>query len=146
MSRFAGASCKSILYCNPEHPPPITATLSTPVARPCFASNVLTLFAALAVNFMSRSSPVRKDGAEAGLLATALIIVALNVPGSLRAVNCRYWRGCRVRREQSRGAGLARAREFNWNISVEKTLSLCQNATRTVGQVGMSNPAIIETV
>src|SRR5688500_15117455 len=47
ISRFAGASCKSILYCKPEQPPPITATRSTPLGRPCFDSSVLTRFAAL---------------------------------------------------------------------------------------------------
>src|SRR5438477_10269272 len=31
MSRLAGPSTKSILYCNPEHPPPITATRKAPL-------------------------------------------------------------------------------------------------------------------
>src|ERR1700748_98077 len=31
MSRFAGPSTRSILYCKPEHPPPITATRNAPV-------------------------------------------------------------------------------------------------------------------
>src|SRR5205807_4665924 len=30
MSRFAGPSTRSILYCNPEQPPPMTATLKAP--------------------------------------------------------------------------------------------------------------------
>src|SRR5438067_10739797 len=32
MSRLAGPSTRSILYCNPEQPPPITATRSAPCA------------------------------------------------------------------------------------------------------------------
>src|SRR5205807_8344691 len=39
MSRLAGPSTRSILYCNPEQPPPITATRSAPVARPCFSKS-----------------------------------------------------------------------------------------------------------
>src|SRR5277367_916980 len=74
MSRLAGPSCKSILYCKPEQPPPTTATRNTPFARPCFVSNVETFCAALAVSLTRRSSPVRKFGAAAGLLARLAII------------------------------------------------------------------------
>src|SRR5262245_42648752 len=61
-SRFAGPSCKSILYCNPEQPPPTTATRSTPFGRPCLASSEPTFFAAVGVTRISRSSPWRKVG------------------------------------------------------------------------------------
>src|SRR6185436_16111564 len=74
MSRFAGASCKSILYCKPEQPPPTTATRKTPAGRPCLLSRVETLLAALGVSLTSRSSPVRKVGAFVGLLARLAII------------------------------------------------------------------------
>src|ERR1035438_9166981 len=74
MSRLAGPSCKSILYCSPEQPPPTTATRSTPPGRPCLVSSVETLLAALAVSLTSRSSPVRKFGADVGLLARLAII------------------------------------------------------------------------
>src|SRR5438874_206682 len=74
MSRFAGPSCKSILYCNPEQPPPTTATRNTPLGRPCLVSNVPTFFAALSVSLIKRSSPVRKVGVAAGLAAMLLII------------------------------------------------------------------------
>src|SRR5271156_6391598 len=74
MSRFAGASCKSILYCRPEQPPPMTATRNTPFGRPCFVSNVETFCAALEVNLTSRSSPTRKFGcAELDLAMLAII-------------------------------------------------------------------------
>src|SRR5436190_6132513 len=59
ISRLAGPSCRSILYCNPEQPPPTTATRRTPCARPCLANKELTLRAALAVTLIRRSSPVR---------------------------------------------------------------------------------------
>src|SRR5215831_2583836 len=39
MSRFAGPSTRSILYCSPEQPPPITATRKAPCGRPCRVSN-----------------------------------------------------------------------------------------------------------
>src|ERR1043166_8920509 len=67
MSRLAGPSCKSILYCSPEQPPPTTATRSTPLGRPCLVSKELTFFAALWVSLIKRSSPVRNAGAAAGL-------------------------------------------------------------------------------
>ncbi len=65
MSRFAGPSCKSILYCRPEQPPPTTATRKTPFGRPCFVSSVETFCAALGVSLTSRSSPTRKFGGAA---------------------------------------------------------------------------------
>src|ERR1051325_7777110 len=68
MSREAGASCKSILYCSPEQPPPTTATRSTPCGRFCFVRSELTFSAALGVTLMSRSSPTRKLGAGVVLL------------------------------------------------------------------------------
>src|SRR5476651_1929773 len=74
MSRFAGASCKSILYCSPEQPPPTTATRSTPFGRPCFVNSVETFSAAFGVSLTSRSSPVRKFGADVGLMARLAII------------------------------------------------------------------------
>src|SRR6266550_1088300 len=74
MSRLAGPSWRSILYCRPEQPPPTTATRSTPVGRPCLVSKVVTLVAALDVNLISRSSPVRKAGAATGLVAAFAII------------------------------------------------------------------------
>src|ERR1019366_238940 len=77
MSRLAGPSCKSILYCKPEQPPPTTATRSTPVGRPCLVSSVETLLAALAVSLTRRSSPVRKFGADVGLVARLAIIFNL---------------------------------------------------------------------
>src|SRR5882724_12830784 len=80
MSRLAGPSWRSILYCNPEQPPPTTATRSTPAGRPCLVSRVVTLVAAFGVNLSSRSSPVRKAGAAAGLLEAFAII-----EGNIRA-------------------------------------------------------------
>src|SRR5205807_8882270 len=74
MSRLAGPSCRSILYCRPEQPPPTTATRSTPVGRPCFANSELTFCAALVVNLTRRSSPVRKVGAPLGLFKVLAII------------------------------------------------------------------------
>src|SRR5438874_430044 len=74
MSRLAGPSCKSILYCSPEQPPPTTATRSTPLGRPCLASRELTLFAALGLSLIRRSSPVRKAGAAVGLVTVFAII------------------------------------------------------------------------
>src|SRR5436853_462178 len=82
ISRFAGPSCKSILYCRPEQPPPTTATRSTPVERPCFASSELTFLAALGVTRMSRSSPVRKVGGAAGGLAVVAIMTQHTIVAS----------------------------------------------------------------
>src|SRR5439155_8194948 len=75
MSLFAGASCRSILYCRPEQPPPTTATRSTPFGRPCLASSELTFCAALAVNLTRRSSPVRTVAVLAGLLTKLAIMI-----------------------------------------------------------------------
>src|SRR5258708_34930558 len=75
MSRFAGLSCKSILYCSPEQPPPMTATRSTPVGRPCFVSSDETFFAALSVSFIKRSSPTRKFGVVVVLFVAAAAIM-----------------------------------------------------------------------
>ena len=58
MSRLAGPSTRSILYCNPEQPPPITATLSAPCGRPCRCSNCESFAAALPVTFTKRSFPI----------------------------------------------------------------------------------------
>src|SRR3954453_16915856 len=77
MSRLAGASCRSILYCRPEHSPPTTAPRSTPFARPCFASREETFLAAVGLTLISRSSPIRKPGVLALLLALAEIISGL---------------------------------------------------------------------
>src|SRR5471032_1380425 len=57
MSRLAGPSTRSILYCNPEQPPPITATRSAPCARPCFSRSELSLREAFSVTLISRSFP-----------------------------------------------------------------------------------------
>src|SRR6267378_8107908 len=43
MSRLAGPSTRSILYCKPEQPPPITATRSAPFGLPCFSKSELNL-------------------------------------------------------------------------------------------------------
>src|SRR6185295_15019203 len=75
ISRLAGPSCKSILYCSPEQPPPTTATRKTPWARPCLVRRELTFFAALDVTLIRRSSPTRKLGEVVGWLAGAAIIV-----------------------------------------------------------------------
>src|SRR6202011_1032139 len=58
MSRLAGPSIRSILYCNPEQPPPMTATLSAPCGRPCRCSNCESFTAALPVTFTKRSFPI----------------------------------------------------------------------------------------
>src|SRR3954467_14960647 len=73
-SRLAGASCKSILYCNPEQPPPTTATRSTPLGRPCLVSNEPTFDTAPAVSLIRRSSPVRNTGEPTDLIAELAII------------------------------------------------------------------------
>src|SRR5687767_14733379 len=83
MSRFAGASCRSILYCSPEQPPPITATRNTPCGRPCFVSKELTFLAALGVTFTRRSSPTRNAGVAAACDAPPDIMLTtyLCMPG-----------------------------------------------------------------
>ena len=58
MSRFAGPSTRSILYCRPEQPPPITATRNAPVARPCFSSSEFSFRDAFSVTLMRRSLPI----------------------------------------------------------------------------------------
>src|ERR1700736_5273702 len=58
MSRFAGASTRSILYCKPEQPPPITATRNAPLARPCFSRSELSFREAFSVTLMRRSLPI----------------------------------------------------------------------------------------
>ena len=58
MSRLAGPSTRSILYCNPEQPPPMTATRSAPWGRPCRCSNCESFAAALPVTFTKRSFPI----------------------------------------------------------------------------------------
>src|SRR2546423_5571210 len=58
MSRFAGPSTRSILYCNPEQPPPITATRNAPLARPCFSSSEFNFRDAFSVTLMRRSFPI----------------------------------------------------------------------------------------
>src|SRR5438874_5507066 len=77
ISRLAGASCRSILYCSPEQPPPTTATRRTPLARPCLVSKELTFLAALGVTLIRRSSPTRKPGVADVLLPLAAIIARL---------------------------------------------------------------------
>src|SRR6266545_2383150 len=80
MSRFAGPSCKSILYCNPEQPPPTTATRNTPWGRPCLVNNELTFSAALCVTRISRSSPTRKfDGVFGVCVVPAIMTQEANV-------------------------------------------------------------------
>src|SRR5678810_931207 len=74
MSRLAGLSCKSILYCKPEQPPPTTATRSTPAGRPCLVKRDPTFVAALGVSLIRRSSPTRKVGAPVGLVVLLAII------------------------------------------------------------------------
>src|SRR5437660_1411785 len=78
MSRLAGASCKSILYCRPEQPPPTTATRRTPLGRPCLARRVVTFRAALEVSLTNRSSPVRKAGGPGALAILFAIIECLS--------------------------------------------------------------------
>src|SRR5262249_36054713 len=58
MSRLAGPSTRSILYCNPEQPPPMTATRSAPCGRPCRCNNCESFAAALPVTFTRRSFPI----------------------------------------------------------------------------------------
>src|SRR3984893_6140706 len=58
MSRLAGPSTKSILYCRPEQPPPITATRSAPLGRPCFSSSDDNLRDAPSVTLIRRSLPI----------------------------------------------------------------------------------------
>src|SRR5262245_52945384 len=92
ISRLAGASWRSILYCRPEQPPPTTATRKTPCGRPCRVSSELTFLAALAVTLIRRSSPMRKPAGEFGLLAEAAIIrpsfqPASKLPAAPRQVN-----------------------------------------------------------
>src|SRR5262249_29854247 len=65
MSRFAGPSTRSILYCNPEHPPPITATRKAPCGRPCRASSELNFAPAASLSFSSFSFPILTFGTVA---------------------------------------------------------------------------------
>src|SRR5437588_3746067 len=99
MSRLAGASCKSILYCRPEQPPPTTATRSTPLGRPCLVSKVLTLVAAPAVSLIRRSSPVRKPGLAVGL-AVVLAITGVTLTSGGRE-SMRGWEGQNARASQA---------------------------------------------
>src|SRR5438132_890950 len=95
-SRFAGPSCKSILYCNPEQPPPTTDTRNTPVARHCFCSNVDTRLAELGVTLIKRSSLTRKLGCEVGVMTGFAITRRINclfcVASSEERV-FRWWQG-----------------------------------------------------
>src|SRR2546421_6879952 len=58
MSRFAGPSTRSILYCSPEQPPPMIATRKAPWARPCFCRSDMSLPAAFSVTLTRRSLPI----------------------------------------------------------------------------------------
>src|ERR1700716_615101 len=58
MSRLAGPSTKSILYCSPDHPPPITATRNAPPGRPCFCRSPVSLRDAFSVTLISLSLPI----------------------------------------------------------------------------------------
>src|SRR6476646_59235 len=58
MSRGAGPSTRSILYCRPEQPPPITARRKAPCGRPCFSSSKLRRRAAVSVTLISFSLPI----------------------------------------------------------------------------------------
>ena len=58
MSRLAGPSTRSIRYCSPEHPPPITATRSAPWGRPWRVRSDVSFVAAGSVTFTSFSLPI----------------------------------------------------------------------------------------
>src|SRR5947199_481381 len=58
VSRGAGPSTRSILYCRPEQPPPITARRKAPCGRPCFSSSELRRRAAFSVTLISFSLPI----------------------------------------------------------------------------------------
>src|SRR6266540_982807 len=116
MSRFAGPSCKSILYCNPEQPPPTTATRNTPWGRPCLVNNELTFSAALCVTRISRSSPTRKfDGVLGECVVPAIMTQETNViaptrqsrpaqtkiDGGRSTIGIAYWHfDCCIRRRE----------------------------------------------
>src|SRR5437868_15484963 len=57
-SRGAGPSTRSILYCRPEQPPPITARRKAPSGRPCFSSRELRRRAAFSVTRINFSLPI----------------------------------------------------------------------------------------
>ncbi len=58
ISRATGPSTRSILYCNPEHPPPITATRRAPPGRPCRLKSVFSFTDAASVTLISFSLPI----------------------------------------------------------------------------------------
>ena len=58
ISRGAGPSTRSILYCKPEQPPPITARRNAPSGRPCFSSKELSRRAAFSVTRINFSLPI----------------------------------------------------------------------------------------
>ena len=58
ISRGAGPSTRSILYCRPEQPPPITARRKAPCGWPCFSSSELRRRAAFSVTLISFSLPI----------------------------------------------------------------------------------------
>src|SRR5437016_14646480 len=58
ISRGAGPSTRSILYCKPEQPPPITARRNAPSGPPCFSRSELKRRAAFAVTLISFSLPI----------------------------------------------------------------------------------------
>ena len=55
---ISGAIDRSILYCRPEQPPPITATRNAPCGRPCFSRRENNLREAFSVTLMRRSLPI----------------------------------------------------------------------------------------
>src|SRR5215468_9311201 len=58
MSRGAGPSTKSILYCRPEQPPPITATRRAPSGRPWRVRSEVSFLPARSVILQSFSLPI----------------------------------------------------------------------------------------
>src|SRR5207302_7890918 len=73
MSRGAGPSTRSILYCRPEQPPPITARRKAPCGRPRFSSSELRRRAAFSVTLISFSLPI--------LIPLAGCVVSLTLGG-----------------------------------------------------------------
>ena len=58
ISRSFGPSTRSMTYCRPEHPPPMTARRNAPSGLPFSSSNDANLRAAFSVTLMSRSLPI----------------------------------------------------------------------------------------
>src|SRR4051794_15972896 len=90
MSRFAGPSTRSILYCKPEQPPPMTATRSAPSGRPCRVSSEVSFAEAAGVTFTSFSLPILYLISAVWVIGELLILVLVFCGTELRREQPRH--------------------------------------------------------